>query len=96
MSSDLFAAGVPGIDAVVGIAGAAGRPTGGSHADAVLDFETLFVETLLRQAGLARVLDGSDEGGGVAGELFVREIARGLAHSVNLGLAPYIDGGKQP
>jgi hypothetical protein len=54
-------------------------------AQAVKDFESLFIETLLQSSGLAQTLDtqGGPEGG-MAGELLVRELARGLAASLQL------------
>jgi hypothetical protein len=53
----------------------------------VQEFETLFVETLLQHAGLAKALDtqeGSESG--LFGELMLRELARGLAGQLHLGL----------
>ena len=54
-------------------------------AQAVKDFESLFIETLLQSSGLAQTLDtqGGPEGG-MAGELLVRELARGLADQLQL------------
>ena len=90
MNATLSAEPLLGIDAIPA-AGMPARPN--SPAQAVRDFEALFLETLLRQAGLARAIDGSgDAAGGVAGELFVREIARGLAGQLNLGVARYVSG----
>ncbi len=52
---------------------------------AVKDFESLFVETLLQSSGLAKSLDtGTGSEGGMAGELLVRELARGLADQLQL------------
>jgi hypothetical protein len=72
---------VSGIAPVV----AAGTPNTVAPSQAVKDFESLFVETLLQNAGLARTLDaeGGSEGG-MAGELLVRELARGLAGQLQL------------
>jgi hypothetical protein len=63
----------------------AGTPNTAASSQAVKDFESLFVETLLQNAGLARTLEtqGGPEGG-MAGELLVRELARGLADQLHL------------
>jgi hypothetical protein len=63
----------------------AGTPNTVASSQAVKDFESLFVETLLQNAGLARTLEtqGGAEGG-MAGELLVRELARGLADQLQL------------
>jgi hypothetical protein len=83
---------VLGVDVLLGAAGAPDRARV-TPQQALQDFEALFLETLLRQAGLGRALDGTDDpSGGVAGELFVREIAHSLAGEVNLGLAPFVSG----
>jgi len=54
-------------------------------AQAVKDFESLFIETLLQSSGLSQTLDtqGGPEGG-MAGELLVRELAQGLADQLKL------------
>jgi len=75
------ALGIPDVTAAsaVGSARAAGPD------QAVKDFESLFMETLLQSSGLAQTLDteGGPEGG-VAGELLVRELARGLSEQLQL------------
>ena len=63
-----------------------GRPQ--SRPEAVHSFESLFIETLLNQAGLGQALDpGGTIGGGTAGELLVRELAQKLAGQLPLGFA---------
>jgi hypothetical protein len=78
-------------EALVG-PGAAGLPNRATTpAQAVRDFESLFVETLLSQAGLAQAIDPSDgPQGGVAGEFLVRELAHGLAGQLQLGFGGYL------
>lgn len=73
------------LDPAVAIAPAMpGHPQ--SRAQAVRSFESLFLETLLTQAGLGQALDpGGELGGGAAGELMVRELARDLARQLPLG-----------
>lgn len=57
-----------------------------SRAQAVRSFESLFIETLLTQAGLGKALDpGGSFGGGAAGELMVRELAKEFARQLPLG-----------
>lgn len=59
-----------------------------SRPEAVRSFESLFIETLLNQAGLGQALDpGGNIGGGTAGELLVRELAQKLAGQLPLGFA---------
>jgi hypothetical protein len=74
--------GIPDVTASVAAADSA-RSAG--PAQAVKDFESLFIETLLQSSGLAQTLDtqGGPEGG-MAGELLVRELARGLADQLQL------------
>jgi len=63
------------------------RGANASPAHRVQEFESLFVETLLQHGGLARALDTQgDSGGGVFGELMLRELSRALAGSLHLGL----------
>jgi Rod binding domain-containing protein len=54
-------------------------------AQALKDFESLFIETLLQSSGLAQTFDtqGGAEGG-MAGELLVRQLAQGLAEQLKL------------
>ena len=72
-------------DMTASVEASAGRAGGPGPAQALKDFESLFIETLLRSSGLAQTLDtqGGPEGG-VAGELLVRELARGLAEQLQL------------
>jgi hypothetical protein len=72
--------GIPDVTAAAPVGGRAPGP-----AQAVKDFESLFIETLLQSSGLAQTLDmqGGPEGG-VAGELLVRELARDLADQLQL------------
>jgi len=72
--------GIPDVTAAASVGGRAPGP-----AQAVKDFESLFIETLLQSSGLAQTLDtqGGPEGG-VAGELLVRELARDLADQLQL------------
>jgi hypothetical protein len=64
---------------------ASGSARGAGPAQAVKDFESLFIETLLQSSGLARSLDMQGEPeGGMAGELLVRELAKGLADQLQL------------
>lgn len=74
--------GFPDVTASIAASGSA-RSAG--PAQAVKDFESLFIETLLQSSGLAQTLDtqGGPEGG-MAGELLVRELARGLADQLQL------------
>jgi hypothetical protein len=74
--------GFPDVTASVAASGSA-RSAG--PAQAVKDFESLFIETLLQSSGLAQTLDtqGGPEGG-MAGQLLVRELARGLADQLQL------------
>jgi len=73
---------VPDVTATAVSPGSA-RSAGPSQA--VKDFESLFIETLLQSSGLAQTLDtqGGPEGG-MAGELLVRELARGMADQLQL------------
>jgi hypothetical protein len=82
MISAATSLGVPDMAAPLEAAGPA-RPAG--PAQAVKDFESLFIETLLQTSGLVQALDtqGGPEGG-MAGELLVRELARGLAGQLKL------------
>lgn len=64
---------------------AAGSARTADPAQAVKDFESLFVETMLQSGGLAQTFDSqAGPEGGMAGELMVREIARGLADQLRL------------
>ena len=74
------------IAAVTGTAAAPGSARSAGSAQAVKDFESLFIETLLQSSGLAQTLDtqGGPEGS-MAGELLMRELARGLADQLQLG-----------
>jgi hypothetical protein len=74
-----------GIPDVTAAAAASGSARSAGSAQAVKDFESLFIETLLQSSGLAQTLDtqGGPEGG-MAGELLVRELARGLADQLQL------------
>jgi hypothetical protein len=74
-----------GIPDVTAAAAASGSARSAGSAQAVKDFESLFIETLLQSSGLAQTLDtqGGAEGG-MAGELLVRELARGLADQLQL------------
>jgi len=67
-------------------AAASGAMRSAGPAQAVKDFESLFIETLLQSSGLARSLDmqGDAPEGGMAGELLVRELSRGLAEQLQL------------
>lgn len=71
-------------DVTASLAASGGARSAGP-AQALKDFESLFIETLLRSSGLARSLD-TQEGpeGGMAGELLVRELASGLAEQLQL------------
>jgi hypothetical protein len=84
MSDSLFS-----VNAVsdVAVAGMTAAPRSGGPAQAVRDFESLFLETLLQHAGLAQSLQ-LDEGpeGGMTGELMIRELAHSLADQLKLGL----------
>lgn len=64
---------------------AAGPNHNAGPAQAVKDFESLFIETLLQSSGLAQTFDtqGGPEGG-MAGELLVRQLAQGLADQLKL------------
>jgi hypothetical protein len=75
--------GVP--DVTAASVAAAGPEHATGPAQAVKDFESLFIETLLQSSGLAQTLDtqGGPEGG-MAGELLVRELAQGLADQLQL------------
>jgi len=70
---------------VTATAAAPGPARGAGPSQAVKDFESLFIETLLRSSGLEQTLDtqGGPEGG-MAGELLVRELARGMADQLQL------------
>jgi hypothetical protein len=83
---------IQGLDVLGGAVALSGQPQrAGGTAGAMRDFEALFLETLMRHAGLAEALDADEgSGGSVAGELFVREIARSLASQVDLGLSRYV------
>lgn len=74
-----------GIPDVTAAAAATGSARSAGPAQAVKDFESLFIETLLQSSGLAQSLDtqGGPEGG-MAGQLLVRELARGLADQLQL------------
>lgn len=91
MSMSLQIDPVQGLDIPGGAVALSGQPQrAGGTAGAMRDFEALFLETLLRNAGLAEALDAGDaSGSSVAGDLFVREIARSLASQVDLGLSQY-------
>jgi hypothetical protein len=53
---------------------------------AVHGFESLFIETMLEHAGIARALGGGEgEQAGAAGELLIRELAQTLAQNLSLG-----------
>lgn len=82
MISAAAAVGVPDIAVPLDAAGPA--HTSGP-AQAVKDFESLFIETLLQSSGLAQSFEmqGGPEGG-MAGELLVRELAQGLADQLKL------------
>jgi hypothetical protein len=63
-----------------------GAPRNASPAQAVREFESLFVETLLQHSGLAQALQGGEAlEGGMAGELLLHELARSLADQLKLG-----------
>jgi hypothetical protein len=84
MSDSLFSVG--GIADVAVSAATAGAPRHGGPAQAVRDFETLFVETWLQHSGIAQALQtGEGPEGGVTGELLIRELARDLADQLQLG-----------
>jgi len=85
MSDSLFSIG--GISDVAASAATVGAPRqGGGPAQAVCDFETLFVETWLQHSGLAQALQaGEGPEGGVTGELLIRELAKDLAGQLKLG-----------
>ena len=70
---------------VTAAAAAPGSARSAGPAQAVKDFESLFIETLLQSSGLAQTLDtqGGPEGG-MAGELLMRELARGLADQLQI------------
>jgi hypothetical protein len=73
---------IPDVTASLAASGAA-RNAGPTQA--LKDFESLFIETLLRGSGLARSLDTQGEPeGGMAGELLVRQLASGLAEQLQL------------
>lgn len=76
--------GIPDVTAAVSVS-AAGPGRAADPRQAVKDFETLFIETLLQSSGLTQTLDtqGGPEGG-MAGELLVRELAQGLADQLQL------------
>ena len=84
MSDSLFS--ISGISDVALSAATAGAPRHGGPAQAVRDFETLFLETWLQHSGIAQALQ-TDEGpeGGVTGELLIRELARNLGEQLKLG-----------
>lgn len=64
---------------------AAGAARNAEPTQALKDFESLFVETLLRSGGLAQTFESqAGPEGGMAGELMVREIARSLADQLRL------------
>ncbi len=86
-----------GMGAAPFVTGAGAGQIGTAPAAAVRDFEALFVETLLQHSGLAQALDGSGNGaeGGMAGELMVRELARGLAEQLQLGFGRYLGVGTE-
>jgi hypothetical protein len=98
MSTSLPIDPVQGLDVLGGAVALSGQPQrAGDTAAALRDFEALFLETLLQHAGLAEALDTDDaSGGSVAGELFVREIARSLASQVDLGLSRYATATEEP
>lgn len=98
MSASLPIGPIPGLDVLGGAVALSGQPQrAGGTAGAVRDFEALFLETLMRHAGLAEALGADDESGSsVAGELFVREIARSLASQVDLGLSRYATATGEP
>lgn len=98
MSTSLPIDPVQGLDVLGGAVALSGQPQrAGGTAGALRDFEALFLETLMRHAGLAEALDADDtSGGSVAGELFVREIARSLASQVDLGLSKYATAAGEP
>jgi hypothetical protein len=84
MSDSLFS--VSGISDVAASAVTAGAPPHAGPAQAVRDFETLFIETWLQHSGIAQALQtGEGPEGGVTGELLIRELARGLADQLKLG-----------
>jgi hypothetical protein len=47
-------------------------------------FESLFVQTLLDHAGMAKALGGSEDGQGALGELLIRELSQTLAQQLTL------------
>jgi len=53
---------------------------------AVRDFESLFIETMLEHAGIARAVGGEDEQTGAAGELLIQELSQTLADQLQPGL----------
>jgi hypothetical protein len=73
------------VEPTLGMLAAAGPERARGPAQAVKDFESLFIETLLHSSGLAQTLDtqGGPEGS-MAGELLVRELSRGLAGQLQL------------
>ena len=84
MSDSIFS--VSGISDLAASAATAGAPRQGGPAQAVRDFETLFVETWLQHSGIAQALQtGDGPEGGVTGELLIRELARDLAGQLKLG-----------
>jgi hypothetical protein len=73
---------------IVNVSPLAAMPAAATQpAHLVPEFETVFVETLFQHAGLAKALD-TQEGSqsGLFGELMLRELARGLAGQLHLGL----------
>jgi hypothetical protein len=84
MSDSLFP--VSGIADVALSGSLTGAPRKAGPAQAVRDFESLFLETLLQHSGIAQALE-TDAGpeGGMSGELMIRELARNLADQLKLG-----------
>jgi hypothetical protein len=77
---------IGGLSEMAGPLAAVAAPHDTGPAQALKDFESLFVETLLQQAGLGQALEAGDSAeGGLAGELMVRELARNLADQLKLG-----------
>jgi hypothetical protein len=82
---------IGGIAAFSAPVAALGPASTAGPAQAVHDFETLFLETLLQHSGIAETLGGEDAPeGGVAGELMVRTIAGSLADQLKLDLGRYL------
>jgi hypothetical protein len=80
MSDSLFSVG--GISDVA----VSGAPRSGGPKQAVRDFESLFLETLLQHSGIAQALQaGEGPEGGMTGELMIRELAHSLADQLKLG-----------